>query len=73
MRLKFCKINSFKFSTLPSAAITFWKPVALAFASVILPTQKHKIFLSIFLVSKNLTALALVKIIPLKSEKLISL
>ena len=36
-----------------------------------LPTQKHHNFLSIFFISKNLTALALVKIIPLKSEKLI--
>jgi hypothetical protein len=38
---------------------------------VALPTQKHKRFLSILFKSKNLTALALVKIILLKFEKLI--
>jgi len=53
--LKFCKTNSFKFSTLPSAAITFWNPKLLAFFSVALPTQKQRRFLSIVFKSKNLT------------------
>jgi hypothetical protein len=36
----------------------------LAFFSVAEPTQKQTIFLSIFLISVNLIALELVKIIP---------
>ena len=67
------KARSIGFQNTISAVIVFWKPMLLAFFSVTLPTQKHLIFLSSFSIFKNLTAFALVKIIPLYSEKLISL
>ena len=47
--------------------------IFITFISVALPTQKQKIFLLIVFTSKNFTALALVKMIPLRFEKLTSL
>ena len=48
------------------------KPWPLASCSVAFPTQKHFIFLSSPFKFKNLTALELVKIIPLNLERSIS-
>ncbi len=67
----FCNINSFKLLTLPSAENTFWNPKDNAAFSVAFPTQKQTIFLFISFKFKFLTALELVKIKQVNSEKLI--